>query len=230
MHGAFRGVAVTALPVAILALGATGCGSSSANSQSGGSSSASSSAAAAASTTAAVASTSAAGSSTAAAGSGAAPKPGAKLAVGQPVTLPFDTTTSSGGNGPSYKLQVTVTSIRKGTLADFKGIQLDASEKAGIPYYVSVTLTNLGPGAINSETNDPTGAIQGIDNTGEPQDDITFLFGNFAPCPQTTLPNPLKPGKTVKTCLTFLIPGGITKVGYTGTQNYFDTPATWSAS
>jgi hypothetical protein len=93
-----------------------------------------------------------------------------------------------------------------------------------------VTLTNLGPGAINSEANDPTGAIQGIDSTGEPQQDITFLFGSFPPCPSATLPNPIKAGKTIKTCLTFLVPGGITKVGYTGTQNYYDTPLTWSAS
>jgi hypothetical protein len=31
------------------------------------------------------------------------------------------------------------------------------------------------------------------------------------------------------TCLTFLVPGGIKKVGYTGTQDYIDTPVTWSA-
>jgi hypothetical protein len=113
-------------------------------------------------------------------------------------------------------------------LADFNGIQLDASEKAGTPDYVQVKLTNLGPGSIQTSDDDPSIELEGVDDTGNLQDDVTF-FGDFPRCPQNTAPSPWPAGKSFSTCLTFLVPGGINKVGYVGTNNYLTSPVIWSA-
>ena len=212
---------LAALAVASVTVILAGCG---------GSSSASSSANATA-TPAAVTSTAsvspAGGPAGASSGLAAA---GAAFAAGQSATVPYQVTESNGANGPTYKLSITVRSIERGTLADFNGIQLDAEQKASTPYYVRVRMTNLGPGTLSTAENDPAGQIQGLDRTGQPQDSVTFLLGTFPRCPDNDTPNPFKPGQSFSTCLTFLLPGGITKVAYTGPpQSYYDSPVTWGA-
>jgi hypothetical protein len=158
-------------------------------------------------------------------------QPGATFAAGQGATVPYQVTLPNGADGPSFKLRIAVESIQRGTLADFSGIQLDADQKASTPYYVRVRMTNLAPGALNTSDNDPAGAVQGVDKTGQPQDAVTFLLGTFPRCPDANTPNPLKPGQSFDTCLTFLVPGGITKVAYTGPpQSYYDSPVTWAVN
>lgn len=156
--------------------------------------------------------------------------PGAKFAPGQSATVPYQIAESNGTNGPTYRLSITVQSIERGTLADFDGIQLDAAQKASTPYYVRVRMTNLGPGTLKTSENDPAGQIQGVDKTGQPQDSVTFLLGTFPRCPDNDTPGAFKDGQSFSTCLTFLVPGGITKVAYTGPpQSYYDSPVTWEA-
>ena len=147
--------------------------------------------------------------------------------MGASATVPFATTLKSGKDGPSYKLTVQVQSMTKGTLADFNGIQLDATEKASTPFYVKAKITNLGPGKINTSDNDPGIQIEGVDKTGQTQQSVTF-FGDFPKCDEKSAPNPMGVGSSFETCLTFLVPGGITKVAYTGTESYIDKPVTWS--
>jgi hypothetical protein len=212
-------VGLSALAAAALAVGAAACGSTS---SSGGGTQSSSSTAAQSS-----AATSTAATSSAAAGGGATAAPGASLKTGQAATVPFTTTLKSGKTGPTYKLSVQVQSMDKGTLADFNGVQLDATEKASTPYYVKAKITNLGPGKINTSGSDPGIQIEGVDKTGETQQSVTF-FGDFPKCDEKSAPNPLAAGSSFETCLTFLIPGGITKVAYTGTESYIEKPVTWS--
>ncbi|HTP19731.1 MAG TPA: hypothetical protein VMJ65_09015 [Solirubrobacteraceae bacterium] len=153
--------------------------------------------------------------------------PGTSLAAGQPATVPFQTT-STGGHGPAYKLRVTVESIKRGSLEDFSGIQLNATEKASTPYYAKVKITNVGPSSFNTSNSDPAISVEGVDSTGEVQTSVTF-FGTFPPCPDSDTPNPFHSGQSVETCLTYLVPGGITKVAYTGTDAYETSPVTWAA-
>jgi hypothetical protein len=217
-------VGLSALAAAALAVGAAACGSTS----SGGSGTQSASSTAAQSSAATSAATSsAAATSGAAASGGATAAPGASMKTGQTATVPFTTTLKSGKNGPTYKLGVLVQSMTKGTLADFNGVQLDADEKASTPYYVKTKITNLGPGKIDTEDNDPSIQIQGVDKTGETQQSVTFI-GDFPKCDSKTAPNPMAVGSSFETCLTFLVSGGITKVAYTGTESYIDKPVTWS--
>ncbi|HEY2320098.1 MAG TPA: hypothetical protein VGH67_17455 [Solirubrobacteraceae bacterium] len=222
---------LSALVATALALGAAACGSSS--SGGGGTQSASSSAGSAApastatSSAAAAATSSAAPTPSAASAGGSTAAPGATFKAGQTARVGFNTTTKSGKQGPSYKLGVNVMSITKGSLADFNGIKLDASEKASTPYYVKVKITSLGPGRMATTSNDPAISVEGVDRTGETQQSVTF-FGDFPKCDEAQTPNPLGVGKSFQTCLTFLVPGGITKVAYTGTESYITKPVTWS--
>jgi hypothetical protein len=218
-------VGLSALAAAALAVGATACGSTS--SSGGGTQSASSTAAQSSAATSAATSSAAGTSSAAASGGGATTAPGTSLKTGQAATVPFTTTLKSGKNGPTYKLSVLVQSMTKGTLSDFNGVQLDADEKASTPYYVKTKMTNLGPGKIDTEDNDPSIQIQGVDKTGETQESVTFI-GDFPKCDSKTAPNPMAVGSSFETCLTFLVSGGITKVAYTGTESYVDKPVTWS--
>jgi hypothetical protein len=217
----------------MLAAALAGCGGSS-NSSTSQASAAGTNASAPATTAAAAATTTtsapaaastAAGSSTPAAGATAAP--GTALAAGQTANVGFDTMTKTGAKGPSYKVAVTVESIKKGSLKDFAGIQLNATEKASTPFYAKVKISNLSSTAIDTTSNDPAISVEGVDTTGNTDTSVTF-FGTFPPCPDTDTPNPFKPGQSVETCLTYLIPGGIRKVAYTGTSAYETSPVTWA--
>jgi hypothetical protein len=224
-------VGLSALIATALVSGAAACGSTS--SSGGGTQSASSSAGATAPASTASSSAAAAATSTAAATSGAAgaggnvAAPGAAFKAGQTATVGFDTTTKAGKRGPSYKLNVNVMSITKGSLADFNGIKLDANEKASTPSYVKVKITSLGPGKMTTTDEDPAISVEGVDSTGQTQQSVTF-FGDFPKCNEAQTPNPLAVGKSFETCLTFLVPGGIGKVAYTGTESYITKPVTWS--
>jgi hypothetical protein len=223
-----------------LAAALAGCGGSSNQASAAGTNASASaattttSASAATTTSAPVATTTsapAANTSTAAASStpaaGATAAPGTALAAGQTANVGFDTTTKTGAKGPSYKVAVTVESIKKGSLKDFAGIQLNATEKASTPFYAKVKITNLSSTGIDTTSNDPAISVEGVDTTGDTDTSVTF-FGTFPPCPDTDTPNPFKPRQSVETCLTYLVPGGITKVAYTGTSAYETSPVTWA--
>ena len=220
MIGTLRGTSIAAALAAALVVGLAACGGSSSSSASG-----SDAAAPAASST--TASTSAAASTTttsAASSSGATAAPGTKLSVGQTAKVAFRPAGSTDKSKAST-LQVTVQSFDKGSLSDFNGIQLDANEKASTPVYVKVHVTNLGPANIDVDSS--AAAIEGVDNTGNNQSSVTFI-GTFPKCPDAASTKPLGTGKSYDDCLTFLVPGGITKVSYNGTNDYIDSPVTWS--
>jgi hypothetical protein len=150
--------------------------------------------------------------------------PGTKLAVGQSAKVAFAPAGSTDKSKASTLL-VTVRSLDKGTLSDFNGIQLDANEKASTPVYVKVHVTNLGPASVDVDST--AAAIEGVDNTGNNQSSVTFI-GDFPRCPDAASTKPIGTGKSYNDCLTFLVPGGITKVSYNGMSDYIDSPVTWA--
>jgi hypothetical protein len=205
-----------AVPVcaALIALAVAGCGGSSASSSSSGS------AGQTPSTSGSGPATTAGGGATTA---GGITKAGAKLAVGQTATVPYKSPDSVSNAPPPYRLQVTVVSITKASFSDFKGIQLDATEKAGTPYYLRFKMTNVGSGDLGN----PGGAISGVDNTGQDASSVTFL-GSFPPCDYKVPPKPFTHNKTWSTCSVYLAPGGITSVHYNGfVPSYIESPVTW---
>ncbi len=218
LWGRSVGAALTAMAVAV-ALAACGGSSSSSSSPS----SAAPPAATSSSATTAASSTTAA-TTTSASSSGAVAAPGAKLTIGQSAKVSFSPAGSTDKSKAST-LQVTVKSFDKGSLSDFNGIQLDANEKASTPVYVKVHVTNLGPNPIDVDSS--AAAIEGVDNTGNNQSSVTFI-GDFPKCPDAASTKPMSTGTSYDDCLTFLVPGGITKVSYNGTTDYIDSPVTWA--
>jgi hypothetical protein len=215
MRTADLGRCATAAVFMTMLVGA--CGSS------GGSSSSSSASTASGGATPAAATTSAStGGNSAPAG---VAKPGTGLSAGQTATVGYTPLTSS-GNGKLRTLKVTVASIRTGSTADLKGVDLSGAPKGAVPMYATVTVTNLGPQSIDVDgTSD---AFQGIDKGGDQQDPVSFI-GDFPPCNQNSSTTPVGAGASFHTCLTYLVSGGITKVAWTGTDDYTTSPVTWSA-
>jgi hypothetical protein len=204
------------LLTALAGAGLSGCGGSStkSSSSSGAGQAASPSASSAGGTGTASAPTAAGGLAAA----------GAKYSVGSTALVAYDPDYSS--NSTRQQLKITVQSITKGSLADFNGITLDASQKAGTPFYVKVRITNVGSGDASANNNDPGNQIEGIDTSGQAEDSLSII-GDFPRCNQVAAPTPMPPGKSFDTCLTFLIPGGITAAAYIGDSSYFNSPVTW---
>jgi hypothetical protein len=130
----------------------------------------------------------------------------------------------------------TAASIQKGTLGDFKNVQLDSAEKQTTPYYVKVRVTNLG--ATPPAGNDPDVTFRAIDDRGQAQPSVTFL-GTFSRCDDKQPPKPFKRGASYESCLTYLMPGGgsITSVHWNDgpldgktVSPYFEKPIVWKAS
>jgi hypothetical protein len=222
MIGTLRGRSIgAALAAGALATGLAACGGSSSSSASGSPAAAP---ATSSSATTAASATSPATSTTSSSSSGGIVAPGTKLSIGQSAKLKYNPAGSTDKSKAST-IQVTVKSFDKGSLSDFNGIQLDANEKASTPVYVKVHVTNLGPASV--DVDGTAAAIEGVDNTGNNQSSVTFI-GDFPKCPDSASTKPIATGKSYDDCLTFLVPGGISKVSYNGTNDYIDSPVTWS--
>jgi hypothetical protein len=161
--------------------------------------------------------------------------PGSQLAFGKPAKVGWVplSTVSAGGPRKTIPLQVSVESIEKGTLDDFKNVQLDSEQKRATPYYVKVRVTDLGATAPASD--DPDVTFRAIDDRGQAQPSVTFL-GTFSRCDDKQPPKPFKSGSSYESCMTYLIPGGgsITSVGWNdgptkgqAVTPYFEKPIVW---
>ena len=159
---------------------------------------------------------------------GAKTQPGAKLKVGQTAHVTFKPLNAPATSKKTYKLDVTVLKIEKGTIDDFKNVDLDAAQKKSTPYYVSVRVSN--PGAeVPVKNDDPDIRFDGIDDRGQEQGSVTF-FGTFDRCDDKSAPAPFTTGKSYESCLTYLLPGGgsIQQVHWSGSDEYVLKPISWS--
>jgi hypothetical protein len=221
-------------------LSLAGCGSSSSGSSgttaakstpaatTSASTQSSASTASSATTASTAATTTASSGSTATSGTAA---PGTELALGASAVVPYQPVSADQSAPAKFKLRVTVLTMEKGSLSDFNGIKLNSTEKASTPYYAKVKIENAGEGDADSEGSagdegNPAVEIEGVDSSGEAEQNVTF-FGEFPRCEYKQPPKPFTHGKSFTTCITFLVPGGIRKVAYTGTEAYESSPVTW---
>jgi hypothetical protein len=171
-----------------------------------------------------------------ASGGGALTPPGTRLGFGQSATVAWVPPGQSGnGAQQGFKLKVMVQSIQKGTIGDFKNIELNATEKKDTPYYVKVKVSAL-QNALPAKTDDPAITFTAIDDRGQSQESITFL-GTFSRCDEVDAPKPFTAGKSYESCFTYLMPGGgsIQKVQWSSGPSaadqvtpYFDKPVVWA--
>jgi hypothetical protein len=170
-------------------------------------------------------------------GAGGLTPPGTHLGFGKDAIVGWVPQAEDGtGAHKGIKMQVTVESIQKGTLADFRNVNLDAKEKKDTPYYVTLRLTELQNAPVPQDS-DPAITFTAIDDRGQEQESITFL-GTFQRCDEVSAPKTLVSGKSYTTCMTYLIPGGgsIQSVKWDSGPSaandvsaYFDKPITWGA-
>ena len=170
------------------------------------------------------------------AGSGSLTPPGTRLALGGPATVGWVPPSQDLGTGAhkGIKLQVTVVSIQKGTMADFRNVELNGTQRNSTPYYVQLRVTALSNASVPKDS-DPAITFTAIDDRGQQQQSITFL-GTFSRCDDPTPPKQFVSGKTYQSCLAYLIPGGgsIQKVQWDNgpaaanqVTPYFDRPIVW---
>jgi hypothetical protein len=173
------------------------------------------------------------------AGSGRLTPPGTHLRFGQAATAGWVPTSLDTGSAAhkALKLQVTVRSVEKGTIADFKNVQLKPAERNSIPYYVKVRIKALGGAPPTGANDDPDVILDAVDDRGQQQSNIIFL-GTFSRCDDARPPKPFANGKSYDSCLAYLMPGGgsIQKVQWNSGPSkanevtpYFDKPIVWAA-
>jgi len=171
-----------------------------------------------------------------AAGSGRLTRPGAHLAFGGPATVGWVPPSQDTGTGAHHgiKLRITVVSIQKGTMADFRNVELNGTQRNSTPYYVQLRVTALSSTPPPKDS-DPAITFTAIDDRGQQQQSITFL-GTFSRCDDPLPPKQFVSGKTYESCLAYLIPGGgsIQKVQWDNgpaaaneVTPYFDRPIVW---
>ena len=119
-------------------------------------------------------------------------------------------------------------------MADFRNVELNASERKATPYYVQLRVTALSSTPPPKDS-DPAITFTAIDDRGQEQQSITFL-GTFSRCDDPMPPKKFVSGKTYQSCLTYLIPGGgsIQKVQWDNgpaaanqVTPYFERPIVW---
>jgi hypothetical protein len=170
------------------------------------------------------------------AGSGSLTPPGTHLAFGGPATVGWVPPSQDLGTGAhkGIKLQVTVVSIQKGAMADFRNVELNGKQRSSTPYYVQLRVTALSNASVPKDS-DPAITFSAIDDRGQEQQSITFL-GTFSRCDDPTPPKQFVSGKTYQSCLAYLIPGGgsIQQVQWdngpaaaNAVTPYFDRPIVW---
>ena len=132
---------------------------------------------------------------------------GETLALGTRVVASYVVYGKAAGAKQTTKLGVTALRVRKGKIADFKGFNLDAKQKATVPYYVEVKYENLGKLKLERFLMDPS--IE--DSEGQEYKPINLIVvsGTFKPCPNPSRSR-LQPGKSFTLCAPILLPKGKT--------------------
>ena len=144
---------------------------------------------------------------------------GSKLSYGQTGTVIFEPS-----QGRGTVLQLTVKSVRQGSLDDFKGFILDDSYKQKASYYyATVSVKNVGEGDVGG-VGVPLWGVNAA-NTLLPAVNFTT---SFKPCPTKPLPKSFPKGASLSTCLVYLSPdkGKLVSVSYRPSQEF--NPITWT--
>jgi hypothetical protein len=125
----------------------------------------------------------------------------------------------------SSVLRLSVDSVQTGRISDFAGYQLDAQTKRSRPYYVRVSVKNVGTGDL-SRSAIPLLAVDNRNALIQPSS-----FNNtFTRCPSRPLPSPFTAGKQLTACLVYIIPSGGTldSMSYRPLQAF--EPITWKGT
>ncbi|MET3960349.1 hypothetical protein ABIE44_000283 [Marmoricola sp. OAE513] len=120
-------------------------------------------------------------------------------------------------------LQLTVNGVTQGTIDDLSGYTLEERTRASTPYYVKVTVKNVGQGDVG-QTPIP---LFLVDNRNTLISASSFT-NSFTKCPSVPLPTTFAPQASLATCLVFLAPdhGTMTGVSFRAVQEF--APIVWT--
>jgi hypothetical protein len=154
--------------------------------------------------------------------------PGTSLNVGDTAHVTYKPLTALNDKN-LFQVDATAEKIEKGSMDDFKNIDLDEAQKASTPYYVTVKIENTGKEIpLGDQEGDPDLKFGAIDDRGQEQPSITFI-GDFDRCADADAPKPFTKGKSYESCLAYLVggDGSIEKVQWKGSDKYILDPVEW---
>jgi hypothetical protein len=133
---------------------------------------------------------------------------------------------------PTYRIEVTVLGIVKGSRADFLNVQLSSAQKQQTPYYVTVRVRNLGAGNLAADNGYPAQPFSVIDDRGQQTNSLTVL-GTFTRCDSPSVPKAFTRGVAWTLCTIYMLGSGgsIAHVDWTGggADPYTNNPIVWRA-
>lgn len=147
-------------------------------------------------------------------------EPGTELAFGETATVAYEPNTQR-----SSVIELTVTSVRTGKIADLAGYDLQPRARASRPYYVRARVSNVGDGDL-SRAAVPLYAVDSRNALILPSS-----FNNtFERCPSTPIPAGFTEGESMTGCLVYLVPEGGTleAMSYRPLQAF--EPVTWTGT
>jgi len=147
-------------------------------------------------------------------------KAGAQLKFGEKATVAYEPNSER-----NTVLEMTVTAAAEGTIADLGSYVLDDRTKASTPFYVNVTVKNVGDGDVG-QTPIPLWAVDDANTLIQ----ASSFTNAFPRCPSTPLPTTFAPNAEVSSCLVFLVPdhGKLTGVSFRPLQAV--APIVWAGA
>jgi hypothetical protein len=145
-------------------------------------------------------------------------KAGAQLKFGQKATVAYEPNAQR-----NTVLELTVNKATQGSVADLSSYVLDDRTKASMPYYVDVTVTNVGDGDVG-QTPIPLWAVDNANTLIQ----ASSFTNSFSRCPSTPLPTTFAPNATLTTCLVFLVPDHGTLTGISFRPLQAVAPIVWT--
>jgi len=144
-------------------------------------------------------------------------KAGTELKFGEKATVAYEPNSER-----NTVLEMTVTSATQGTIADLSTYVLDDRTKASTPYYVKVSVKNVGDGDVG-QTPIPLWAVDNADTLIQ----ASSFTNSFTRCPSTPLPTTFAPNATLDTCLVYLVPNHGTLTGLSFRPLQAVAPIVW---
>lgn len=145
-------------------------------------------------------------------------EPGSELKFGDTATVIFEPDQRSG-----TVLQITVKKAAKGSLKDFSAFILDEYTKKATPYYVAVSVKNVGEGTVGGV---PV-PVWGVDTANTLLPAATFTT-SFSRCASDRIPKTFKAGDSLNTCLVYLAPNKGTMEAVSFRPNQAFDPIEWT--
>ena len=119
-------------------------------------------------------------------------------------------------------LDIVVTKLEKTSIEDFSAWQLNDEQKKSTPYYVRVTVENVGDTDLGGR---PVPLY--VVNEENVLLESTPFASSYKPCPSTPFPEKFGPGATTNTCLVYLAPnrGDLEAVSFRPEESF--NPIVW---